>query len=86
MPHAEVNIAKYVKLLREVEGCAVVITVTHMGLAQQVGSPNNPAAEGVDMIIGADTHERVRVPIQGKYSKVIEWGIWFVLRKTRSYY
>ncbi len=72
--HAEVNIAKYVKLLREVEGCAVVITVTHMGLAQQVGLANNPAAEGVDMIIGADTHERVRVPIQGKYSKVIECG------------
>lgn len=72
--HAEVNLAKYVKLLREVEGCAVVITVTHMGLAQQVGLANNPAAEGVDMIIGADTHERVRVPIQGKYSKVIECG------------
>lgn len=72
--HAEVNIAKYVKLLREVEGCAVVLVATHMGLAQQVGLANNPAAEGVDMIIGADTHERVRVPIQGKYTKVIECG------------
>lgn len=72
--HADINIAKYVKLLREVEGCAVVIVVTHMGLAQQVGLANNPAAEGVDVIIGADTHERVRVPIQGKYTKVIECG------------
>lgn len=72
--HAEVNLAKYVKLLREVEGCAVVLVVTHMGLAQQVGLANNPAAEGVDMILGADTHERVRVPIQGKYTKVIECG------------
>ncbi|MBK6834919.1 MAG: 5'-nucleotidase C-terminal domain-containing protein [Bacteroidetes bacterium] len=72
--HADVNIAKYVKLLREVEGCAIVIVVTHMGLAQQVGLANNPAAEGVDIIIGADTHERVRVPIQGKYTKVIECG------------
>lgn len=72
--HAEVNIAKYVKLLREVEGCEVVIVVTHMGLAQQVGLANNPAATGVDVIIGADTHERVRVPIQGKYTKVIECG------------
>lgn len=72
--HAENNLAKYVKLLREVEGCAVVIVATHMGLAQQVGLANNPAAEGVDIIMGADTHERVRVPIEGKYSKVIECG------------
>ena len=72
--HAEVNLAKYVKLLREVEGCAVVLVATHMGLAQQVGLANNPAAEGVDMILGADTHERVRIPIQGKYTKVIECG------------
>lgn len=72
--HAEVNLGKYVKLLREVEGCAVVIVATHMGLAQQVGLANNPASEGVDVIMGADTHERVRVPIQGKYTKVIECG------------
>jgi len=72
--HAEVNIAKYIKLLREVEGCAVVLIATHMGLAQQVGLANNPATEGADMIIGADTHERVRTPIQGKYTKVIECG------------
>lgn len=72
--HAEVNLAKYVKLLREVEGCAVVLVATHMGLAQQVGLANNPAAQGVDVIMGADTHERVRVPIQGKYAKVIECG------------
>ncbi len=72
--HAEVNIAKYVKLLREVEVCAVLLVATHMGLAQQVGLANNPAAQGVDVIMGADTHERVRVPIQGKYTKVIECG------------
>jgi 2',3'-cyclic-nucleotide 2'-phosphodiesterase (5'-nucleotidase family) len=72
--HAEINIAKYIKLLREVEGCAVVIVVTHMGLAQQVGLANNPASEGADLIIGADTHERVRVPIQGKFTKVVECG------------
>jgi S-sulfosulfanyl-L-cysteine sulfohydrolase len=72
--HAENNVAKYVKLLREVEGCATVIIVTHMGLAQQVGLANNPVCEGVDVLIGADTHERVRTPIQGKYTKVIECG------------
>ena len=72
--HPEKNLAKYVKLLREVEGCEVVIVATHIGLAQQVGLANNPAAEGVDLIIGADTHERVREPIQAKYTKVVECG------------
>ncbi|MBC7695156.1 MAG: bifunctional metallophosphatase/5'-nucleotidase [Burkholderiales bacterium] len=72
--HADKNLAKYVKYLKEVEGCAVILTATHMGLAQQVGLANNPVAEGVDFILGADTHERVREPIQGKYTKVIECG------------
>ncbi len=72
--HADKNLAKYVKYLKEVEGCAVILTATHMGLAQQVGLANNQVAEGVDFILGADTHERVREPIQGKYTKVIECG------------
>lgn len=72
--HADFNVAKYVKLLREVEGCALVFVATHMGLAQQVALANNPAVQDVDFILGADTHERVRTPIQGKYTKVIECG------------
>lgn len=72
--HAEQNVAKYIKLLKEVEGCTIIFLVTHMGLAQQVGLSNNPAVEGADFILGADTHERVRVPIEGKYSRVVECG------------
>jgi 2',3'-cyclic-nucleotide 2'-phosphodiesterase (5'-nucleotidase family) len=72
--HADKNVAKYVKLLREVEGCHAVLLVTHMGLAQQVGLGNNPVCEGVDFILGADTHERVREPIQCTYTKVVECG------------
>lgn len=72
--HPDKNLAKYVKLLKEVEGCAAVIVVTHIGLAQQIGLANNPACEGVDLLIGADTHERVREPIQAKYTKVVECG------------
>jgi 2',3'-cyclic-nucleotide 2'-phosphodiesterase (5'-nucleotidase family) len=72
--HADFNVAKYIKLLKEVEGCGIVFVVTHMGLAQQVGLANNPAVAGADFILGADTHERVRVPIEGKYSKVVECG------------
>ena len=72
--HADHNAAKYIKLLKEVEGCGIIFIVTHMGLAQQVGLANNPAVEGADFILGADTHERVREPIIGKYSKVVECG------------
>ncbi len=72
--HPEKNVAKYVKYLKEVEGCALVLVVTHIGLAQQVGLANNPAIQGVDFIIGADTHERLRKPIEGKYTKVVECG------------
>ena len=72
--HADFNVAKYIKLLQETEGCGIIFIVTHMGLAQQVGLANNPAVQGADFILGADTHERVRVPIEGKYAKVVECG------------
>ncbi len=72
--HPEKNVAKYIKYLKEVEGCKAVIICTHIGLAQQVGLANNPLAQGADLIIGADTHERLREPIVGKYSQVVECG------------
>lgn len=72
--HATDNVAKYIKYLKEVEGCGIIFIVTHMGLAQQVGLANDPSVAGADFILGADTHERVRVPIQGKYTKVLECG------------
>ena len=72
--HATDNVAKYIKYLKEVEGCGIIFIVTHMGLAQQVGLANDPSVAGADFILGADTHERVRVPIQGKYTKVVECG------------
>ena len=70
----ELNVAKYIRILRDYEQCAMVFLVTHMGLAQQVDLANKPEVEGVDLILGADTHERVRKPIDGKYSKVTEPG------------
>lgn len=70
----EMNVAKYVKYLRDYEKCSMVFLVTHMGIAQQVDLGNNPAVEGVDYILGADTHERVRQPIEAKYTKVTEPG------------
>lgn len=70
----ELNVAKYIRILRDYEQCAMVFLVTHMGLAQQVDLANKPEVDGVDLILGADTHERVRKPIEGKYSKVTEPG------------
>lgn len=72
--HPQNNIAPYVKFLREKEGCSLIFLITHIGLAQQVGLANNSVTEGVDFILGADTHERLREPIEGKYSRVIECG------------
>jgi sulfur-oxidizing protein SoxB len=70
----EVNLEKYIKLLREEQGCHLVMLVTHMGLAQQIGLANMPIVKGVDYILGADTHERVREPIPGTYARVTEPG------------
>ncbi len=70
----EKNLQRFVKILREEKGCAMVFVVSHMGLAQQLHLSNHQSAEGVDYILGADTHERIREPLQGKYSKVTEPG------------
>ncbi len=70
----EVNVTKYIQLLKEHEKCDMVFLLTHMGLAQQVGLANMKEVKGVDYILGADTHERVRKPIEGKYTMVTEPG------------
>ncbi len=70
----ETNVARYIRLLRDFEKCDMVFLVTHMGLAQQVDLANQSYVDGIDFILGADTHERVRKPIDGKYTKVTEPG------------
>ena len=70
----EVDLAKYVKVLRREKRCQVVFVLSHMGLAQQLNLANQPCADGVDYILGADTHERIREPLQGKFCKVTEPG------------
>jgi sulfur-oxidizing protein SoxB len=70
----ELNVAKYIKILKEYEKCEMVFLLTHLGLAQQVGLANLQEVKGVDYILGADTHERVRTPIEAKFTKVTEPG------------
>ena len=71
---AEENLAHYVSVLKEDERCDYVIVIAHLGLSQQIYLANLPQCEGVDYILGGDTHERVREPIQCKYAKVAEPG------------
>jgi len=70
----EESLARYVRILREQERCAVVCVVAHLGLAQQLHLANQPAARGVDYILGGDTHERLREPLAGRYARVTEPG------------
>jgi 2',3'-cyclic-nucleotide 2'-phosphodiesterase (5'-nucleotidase family) len=70
----EENLAHYVDVLRNQEQCAYILMIAHLGLSQQIALANMPECKGVDYILGGDTHERVRVPIQCKYSKVVEPG------------
>jgi 2',3'-cyclic-nucleotide 2'-phosphodiesterase (5'-nucleotidase family) len=70
----ERDLATYVRVLRREKGCHLVFVLSHMGLAQQLNLANQDCAEGVDYILGADTHERVREPLQGTFCKVTEPG------------
>ncbi len=70
----EENLAHYVDVLKNQEQCSYIIIIAHLGLSQQIALANMPECEGVNYILGGDTHERVRKPIVCKYSKVVEPG------------
>ncbi len=70
----EENLKEYVELLKEQEQCDFIIILSHLGLSQQIALGNHPGCKGVNYIFGADTHERVRKPIQAEYTKIVEPG------------
>ena len=70
----EENLAHYIDVLKNQENCCYIIMIAHLGLSQQIALANMPECEGVNYILGGDTHERVRNPILCKYSKVVEPG------------
>jgi len=70
----EESVARYVKILKEEQGCALVCVLSHLGLTQQLYLASQPYARGVDYVLGGDTHERTREPLQGKFARVTEPG------------
>lgn len=70
----EENLAHYIDVLKNQEQCQYIMVIAHLGLSQQIALANMPEAEGLDYILGGDTHERVRKPIVCKYAKVVEPG------------
>jgi 2',3'-cyclic-nucleotide 2'-phosphodiesterase (5'-nucleotidase family) len=70
----EENLAHYVDVLKNQEQCSFIIIIAHLGLSQQIALANRSECEGVNYILGGDTHERVRTPIVCKYAKVVEPG------------
>jgi S-sulfosulfanyl-L-cysteine sulfohydrolase len=72
--HPREDLADHVKTLRERQGCTLVFVLAHMGLTQQLDLANQSYARGVDYVLGADTHERIREPLAGRYARVTEPG------------
>jgi sulfur-oxidizing protein SoxB len=70
----EENLAYYIDVLKNQEQCEYIIIIAHLGLSQQISLANRKECEGVNYILGGDTHERVRKPIVCKYAKVVEPG------------
>lgn len=70
----EDNLAYYIEVLKNQEQCSFICIIAHLGLSQQIALANLPECEGVNYILGGDTHERVRKPIECKYAKVVEPG------------
>ena len=70
----EATLPGYIQTLKNEKGCQLVILAGHLGFSQEIALSNSIAANGLDYILGGDTHERVRKPILGKHCPVVEPG------------
>jgi S-sulfosulfanyl-L-cysteine sulfohydrolase len=70
----EDNIEPLIKELKEEQGVDILFLVTHIGISKQLYLADQEQIKGVDFILGNDTHERIRQPLQGKYAQVVEPG------------
>ncbi|MBO0341346.1 MAG: bifunctional metallophosphatase/5'-nucleotidase [Bacteroidota bacterium] len=70
----DANLEALITELKDNQNVDVLFLVTHIGISKQYDLANNPALERVDYLLGNDTHERIRKPLQAKYTKVTEPG------------
>lgn len=70
----EDNLKSLITKLKEEEEVEVLFLVTHLGISKQIYLADQEVVKGVDFILGNDTHERIRKPIQRKYAQVVEPG------------
>ncbi|MFC5269431.1 bifunctional metallophosphatase/5'-nucleotidase [Adhaeribacter terreus] len=70
----EDNLENLIKELKEAQKVDVLFLVTHIGISKQIHLADQEYIKGVDFILGNDTHERIRKPIQRKYAQVVEPG------------
>ncbi|SEA25628.1 bifunctional metallophosphatase/5'-nucleotidase [Psychroflexus halocasei] len=68
------NIKMLIDKLKDEEGVDILFVVSHIGISKQFDLANHPSFERVDYLLGNDTHERIRQPLQGKYTKITEPG------------
>ncbi|NJX17197.1 bifunctional metallophosphatase/5'-nucleotidase, partial [Tamlana crocina] len=70
----EGEVKELISKVKKEEEVEVLFLVTHIGVFKQVDLADRELTKDVDYILGNDTHERLREPVQGKYAKVTEPG------------
>ena len=70
----DARLEEVINTVKEKEQPNALFLITHIGIFKQLDLANNEISKDVAYILGADTHERVREPIVGKYTKVVEPG------------
>jgi S-sulfosulfanyl-L-cysteine sulfohydrolase len=68
------NLKPLIRELKEDKGVDILFLVTHIGISKQLYLADQEEIKGVDFILGNDTHERIRQPLQGKWAQVVEPG------------
>lgn len=70
----EHNLDELIDELKDNQSVDILFLVTHMGISKQKFLADHPSLARVDYVLGNDTHERIRTPLQGKHSRVTEPG------------
>ncbi len=66
--------SKYVKILREQEGCQVVILLTHTGIKEDKNLAQS--VPGIDLIVGGHTHTMTLRPVYVNGVPIVHVGYW----------